>query len=65
MNEVITPEDYKFIMSDEEDWYGVELLTRKWKEGEENGIAIEKADARFDHLLTLLGKVKMNACVTA
>ena len=31
MNEVITPTDYKFIESDQEDWYGVELLTGKWK----------------------------------
>ncbi|MGB1602044.1 MAG: hypothetical protein ACPIOQ_55465 [Promethearchaeia archaeon] len=39
--------------------------------GKEGGIGIEfnslseKAEARFDHLLTSLGKVKMYACITA
>ena len=31
MNEVITTNDYKFIESNQEDWYAVELLTGKWK----------------------------------
>ena len=29
--QVITRNDYKFIESNEEDWYAVELLTGKWK----------------------------------
>ena len=29
--QVITKNDYKFIESNEEDWYAVELLTGKWK----------------------------------
>jgi len=28
---VVTPEDYKFIEHEEEDWYGIELTTGKWK----------------------------------
>ena len=31
MSDVITPNDYKFIESNEADWYAIELLSGKWK----------------------------------